>query len=82
VVIALFDIHADAEWLAAAGNYNKVALIYGTSIGVRRPSDVPESRYDDDARAAELDRSRNQGTVTGETDLDCLDTDFWYGWFG
>ncbi len=45
----------DPRWLATAREYGTVITIYGTRIGVRRPTSVPNGKYDDHARAAELD---------------------------
>jgi hypothetical protein len=63
-VIASLSVLHHAAWLKAARSRGKITLIYGPSIGVRRPDHVPASLYDDDARAAELMRSCQEGTVT------------------
>jgi hypothetical protein len=65
--LALFDVPDDARWLAAAERNGKIVLIYGPTIGVRRPGHVPADQYDDNARATELDRSCAAGDVTWGT---------------
>jgi hypothetical protein len=66
-LIASFNVPHQAAWLKAARSHGKITLIYGPSIGVRRPDHLPTSLYDDGARAAELMRSCQEGTVTWGT---------------
>ena len=51
------------RWRDFAGRLGKVVVIYGPSIGVRRPGGMPKDRYDDHARAAELSHARATGTA-------------------
>lgn len=60
---ALARCRADnqANWRDLAKRLSKVVVIYGPSIGVRRPSGTPADRYDDTARAIELSHARATG---------------------
>ena len=63
-VIASFHVPHQAAWLKAARSHGKITLIYGLSIGVRRPDHLPASQHGNNARAAELMRSCQEGTLS------------------
>jgi hypothetical protein len=64
-VLAQATAPEQSRWRDLAERLGQVVVIYGPEVGVRSPSGTLQDHYDDNARAAELSRSRATGTANG-----------------